>query len=233
MTITRLDARIADIRTLSASAREVELALSAPLSFLPGAFVNVFVEKEGKRERRAYTIAGTNAARDRIALAIRDGRPEGVSHLFFRPTAHMLPISIMGPLGVNTIDKITRDRVFLFAFGIGVSAVRGLAEALLARPTLKELWIITGSRTEDEILYKEYFESLAKRDARVTTRFVVSRPRQTDYPMKGYLQDHVDDMDFTSASAYVCGHGAACETLRARIAALAPHTEFLIESFDS
>jgi NAD(P)H-flavin reductase len=205
--------------------------LPEPLPFLPGAFVNVFVEQEGKRCRRAYTISGSQGSE--IVLSIRNGSADGMSRLFFEEGAKSLPVSIMGPLGLNTIDKITRPRVFLCAFGIGVSSVKGLAEALLARPSLTELWIITGSKTEEEILYKEYFESLAQKDSRVRLRFVLSRPTDPHYPYTGYLQDYITDLDFTDATAYLCGHGDACLSLQTAIAQRAPDTEFLVESFDS
>ena len=233
MEIHRIEGVVRETRDLSRTAREVTLKLSQPLPYTPGAFVNVFFEKEGKRIRRAYTIASGNTAHDSLTLAIRNSGPEGASHLFFCSDVDGMPVSVMGPLGINTAEKITRPRVFLFAFGIGVSAARGLAEHLLLRPELVELTIVTGSRTEDEILYKEYFETLALRDPRVRVRFVVSRPTNSQYPYQGYIQDHVSDLDFSNATAYLCGQGSACETLRHEIRAMAPDTEFLIESFDS
>ena len=232
MEIFRIEGTVDRIVDLSPTAREVTLRLSRPLAVPPGGFVNVFFDKDGERVRRAYTVANTNDAHDVLTLAIRNSGPGGASHLFFRDEAQGMPVTVMGPLGMNTIEKITHPRVFLFAFGIGVSAARGLAEPLLAREDLEELFIVTGSRTEDEILYKEYFEALAKSDARVRVRFVVSRPSQ-GCPFPGYIQQHVDDLDFTDATAYLCGQGSACETLRHQIHAAEPSVEFLIESFDS
>ncbi len=232
MTIKRMDARIADVADLSTSAREVTLQLPEPIGFSPGAFVNVFLEREGKKERRAYSISSSARAQDRIALTIRKGSPGGMSERFWEPSIERVPLSIMGPLGLNTIECITKPRVFLFGFGIGVSVVKGLVEDLLARSWLTELTIVTGSRTEEEVLYREFFDSL--NDTRLHTRFVISRPKYLDYPYRGYIQDHVADLRFDGASVYLCGQGSACTTLRAVIEnSGAEGVEFLVESFDS
>ncbi len=232
MTIKRMNARISKLVDLSGSAREVTITLPESIDFIPGAFVNVFMEREGKKERRAYSIASSATQQRQIALAIRKGSVGGMSERFWEPSIQDVPLSIMGPLGLNTIDKIHKPRVFLFGFGIGVSVVKGLAEALLARPSLTELTIVTGSRTEDEILYKHFFDSL--HDSRVTTRFVVSRSVDPLYPYRGYIQDHVADLDFSDSSVYLCGQGSACATLQESIKASgATDVEFLVESFDS
>jgi hypothetical protein len=70
-------------------------------------------------------------------------------------------------------------------------------------------------------------------DARVSTRFVLSRPMHESYPYAGYLHEHIADYDFTNATVYICGQSAACTALRDAIRAQAPvDPEFLIEAFD-
>ncbi len=232
MTIKKLPARISRIVDLSRSAREVTITLPEPIAFAPGAFVNVFMDREGTRERRAYSISSSALQQERIALTIRKGSIGGMSERFWEPDIRTTPLSVMGPLGLNTIDRITKSRVFLFGFGIGVSVVKGLAEALLARSDLAELTIVTGSRTEDDILYKQFFDSL--HDPRLTIRFVVSRPTNPQYRYGGYIQDHVADFDFSHATAYLCGQGSACAALRETIEESNPtDIQFLVESFDS
>jgi NAD(P)H-flavin reductase len=234
MNIKRMSAKITSVRDVSPTAREVTLTLPEPLEFMAGAFINVFVEKEGKRERRAYSISSDPENQREVTLSIRrTNKPTSLSPVFWRDDVQSLPIDIMGPLGLNTADKITRPRVFLFAFGIGVSVVKGLVHHLLAQAGTEEVIIVTGSRTEEEILYKDFFESIAREDARVSTRFVLSRPMNESYPYAGYLHEHIADYDFTNATVYICGQSAACTALRDAIRAQAPvDPEFLIEAFD-
>mgnify|MGYP002083423534 CR=1 FL=1 len=229
-----MSAKITAVRDVSPTAREVTLVLPEPLEFMAGAFINVFVEKEGKRERRAYSISSDPENQQEITLSIRrTNTPTSLSPIFWKDDVLSLPIDIMGPLGLNTADKITRPRIFLFAFGIGVSVVKGLVHHLLAQQETEELVIVTGSRTEEEVLYKVFFETLEAQDARVTTRFVLSQPMDRSYPYKGYIHNHIADFNFSNATVYICGQSVACTALREAIRAQVPvDPEFLIEAFD-
>lgn len=235
MTIQQMKASVHSTTDLSPSAREVTLTLPQPLNFSPGAFVNVFVTRNGKRERRAYSISSDYKSQKEIALSIRRGSGEkSLSPVFWKEGVENLDVSIMGPLGLNTAEKIEHTKVFLFGFGIGVSVIKSLAQYLLDQDDIEEVIVALGSRTEEEMLYKEFFELLAEQDVRLKLRFVLSRPHDASYPYKGHLQDFIDDFDFNDSSVYLCGQGAACLSLRDAIEAKKPkEVQFLIESFDS
>lgn len=230
--LKRLPAHISLITELSPTAREVELTFPEPLGFIPGAFVNVFMTEGETKMRRAYSISSDEGVQNKISLTIRKGSTGGMSERFWEPSVHTAPLQIVGPLGLNTVDHITRNRVFLFGFGIGVSVVKGLANALLARDELTELTVVTGSRNEEELLYKTFFEQLQKEDARVKVRFVLSKPHDTAYAYTGHIQEYLDDFAMTNATAYLCGSKEACTDLRERITERAENVEFLIEAFD-
>lgn len=228
-----MPATIGTITDLSPTAREVTLHLPELLGFTPGAFVNVFMDHDGTRMRRAYSISSDETAQDMIALSIRKGSVGGMSERFWDTGVAEVPLQIMGPLGLNTADKITGTRVFLFAFGIGVSVIKGLLPHLLRRRDITHITVMTGSRNEEEALYKEFFEEAARRDPRLTVTMVLSKPHDTAYPYKGHLQDAIGGIDFTDASVYICGTKAAAESLQTAITKKGqPVHQFLIEAFD-
>ena len=207
--------------------------LPGPLGFTPGAFVNVFMEHEGVRMRRAYSVSSDEDTQDTITLSIRKGSAGGMSERFWDEGIEQVPVQIMGPLGLNTADKITGTRVFLFGFGIGVSVVKGLLPHLLRRKDVTQITVMTGSRNESEALYKDYFEEEAKHDPRLVVKMVLSRPADPAYPFKGYVQDHSKDLDFTDASIYICGTKHAAENLKQSIQDTeSKPLEFLLEAFD-
>lgn len=217
MTIKRMPATITTITDLSPTAREVTLQLPEPLGFVPGAFVNVFMYVDGTRMRRAYSISSDEAVQDMITFSIRKGSVGGMSERFWYADIEQTPLEIMGPLGLNTADKITGTKIFLFGFGIGVSVIKGLLPHLLRRSEVTELTVMTGSRSESEMLYKDYFEQLARQDPRLRVKMVVSQPFDNTYPLKGHMQDHMNDLDVSDASVYICGSKAAAESLKAVI----------------
>jgi len=228
-----MTANIGTVRDLSPTAREVTLRLPEPLGFSPGAFVNVFMDADGSRLRRAYSISSDENAQDTVTLSIRKGSPGGMSERFWDEQIERVPLEIMGPLGINTADKITGSRIFLFGFGIGVSVIKGLLPHLLRRENVTEITVMIGSRNEKESLYKGFFEELAGRDPRLRVKIVLSQPLDAAYPFKGYLQYHVDDLDFSDASVYICGTKIAAESLREVIEKKGSAVrEFLLEAFD-
>lgn len=228
-----MTARITGVHDLSPTAREVTLALVKPLGFTPGAFVNVFMSHEGVRMRRAYSISSDEDRQDTITLSIRKGSPGGMSERFWDAGIVGTPLEIMGPLGLHTADKITSNRVFLFGFGIGVSVLKGLLPHLLRRKDVTDIVLLTGSRNEAEILYKDFFENAVIDDSRLTVRFVCSQPSSAQYPFKGYLQDNLDNLDFADSSVYICGSKKAAESLKESIEdTSSTPREYLLEVFD-
>jgi NAD(P)H-flavin reductase len=231
MTLQKLPAQMVGNTDLSHTAKEITLRLAKPLPFKPGAFFNVFMERDGERKRRAYSISSHYGTQDEVKLSIRKGSKGGMSEAFWEPGIQDAAFEVMGPLGLNTADKIRHSRVFLIGFGIGVSVVKSVLHYLLDHDEAKEIWVITGNRSEEEVLYKEFFERID--DPRVRTRFVLSRPHDSQYPFRGYIPEHVGDLDFSDSTVYICGQKKAAEALKETILASgARDVQFLIEAFD-
>ena len=137
----------------------------------------------------------------------------------------------MGPLGLNTADKMKSDKVFLFGFGVGAGVVKSLAEHIASRPDLKSLTIVTGNRNIEEILHKDYFDQIAATHKNINVTYVVSDKNQTTYPT-GYIQEHIGNYNFNNADVYMCGQGVACQGLETEIKKTTPQNcNFFIEDF--
>ncbi len=231
MIIRKLTGIIQKYIDLSASSREFVLTLSDDLDFLPGAFINVFAEVNGEKVRRAYSISSPPNNPREVTLSIKK-TPGGIMSSFLWDESILgTELEIMGPLGLNTIDTITPGKVFLFGFGIGVSVIKPIAE-ILSRDTSREIYICTGSRSEDEILYKSIFDALAQTNPNVHVRYIVSRPKSPGVWMRGHIQDHIDDYDFNNSHVYICGQEQACTDLSEYIQKKNPlNCTFSIEGF--
>ena len=213
------NARIIATTDVSPTAREVTLVPETPLHFEAGAFVNVFVSVDGVEKRRAFSFSSDPSYQDAFSLTIRHVPTGEVSPFFWRDDVIGQEVRVMGPLGRNTADKLAKERAVLFAFGIGVSVIKSLTHRLLARHDLRSLTVVTGNRSEDEVLYRRYFESLAANDPRVTFRAVVSCPVDAaQCACIGYVHDHIDDISCTDADVYLCGPVPACDALKEKLA---------------
>lgn len=232
MSIQQLQGEIMNITDLSPTAKEVTIRTAVPLTFSAGAFVNVFIEDNGETVRRAFSISSQDGERDTFTLSIRH-TPEGrLTPLFWNKNMVGESAKIMGPLGVNTANTMRGGKVYLFGFGIGVGVVKSLAEHFASREDTNQLTVMTGSRDDDDVMYRSVFEELQARNPRVETRHVVTSTPSKDGYRTGYIQDHINDFDFSNADVYICGQEVACKALQNAVEATVPENcKFYIEGF--
>jgi len=230
--IKKLTGKITSITDISNTAKEIGIALPEPLNFIPGSFVNVFINISGEKIRRAYSISSSSNNQQDITITVRLSPAGTVTPLFWKENMVGQTIEIMGPLGLNTADKMISNKKFLFAFGVGAGVVKSLADYFSTVNKVDSLTITTGSRREDEILYKEYFDNLAHTSQNTTIIHVVSEVQEGSQNLKGYIQDHIDAFDFNNSDIYVCGQERACNELVAKVSSMNPTgCNFFIEAF--
>lgn len=232
MSIKKFSGQITQIKDLSKTAKEISIKLSEPIDFWPGSFMNIFVDNNGEKLRRAYSISSSLTDRDNITFSIRLSPSGTMTPLFWQQDMTGKMIDLMGPLGLNTADKMVHKKIYLFAFGVGVGVVKSIADYFANIKKVEHLTIYTGSRTEDEILYKEYFDNLVKSASNISVKYVVSAPLEGSTFPKGYIQDFISDLDFDNSDIYVCGQEKACNDLISKVKGMVPKNYSLfIEAF--
>lgn len=217
MSIKKTSGTIVNITDLSPTAKVVEIRPDVELGFVAGSFVNIFMDIGGVKVRRAYSISSSDSVQDTFTITVRLSPEGAMTPLFWKTDMKGKVLELMGPLGINTADKMKQDKIYLFAFGIGAGVVKSLAEHLSKRHNLRQLTIMTGSRTEDEIIHKDFFDMLAERDPRVKVTYVISQPSAHSSFKKGYVHEHFEGLDFNHADIYSCGQESACNDLIAKI----------------
>jgi NAD(P)H-flavin reductase len=201
------------------------------MPFMAGSFVNLFIMKDGEKLRRAFSISSSEASTKEITLSIRHNPSGAVTPLFWQDDIVGTKVDLMGPLGLNTADKMQSGKILLFGFGIGAGVIKSLAEHFVHRPTTTNLTIVTGNRSESELLHKDYLDTLATDNKNVTIKYVVSDQSQEIYPL-GYIQNHISEYDFNNADVYICGQTVACEALEKKIKNTNPYNcQFFVEDF--
>lgn len=232
MSIIKTIGTVEKISDLTETAKEVMIRTEQHINFLPGHFVNLFMEISGEKVRRAYSIASENAESNEFSIAIRLN-PEGkMSPQFWKNDMLGSKVELMGPLGLNTVDKMKSKIIYLFAYGIGTGVIKSLASHFSKSDQVESLNIVTGSRFEDEIVYQEYFDSLARTNPKIKVLHVVSKPTEKCILAKGYIQDNIDQFVFNNSDVYVCGQDAACNQLVEKIKSKNPiSVNYFIEGF--
>jgi NAD(P)H-flavin reductase len=229
--IKKITATITAVSDLSLTARAVTITLSEPMAFSAGSFINVFIPIRGVQERRAFSISSSETITDQITISIRLNPKGTVSPIFWQPDIVGTKIEVMGPLGLNTASRMSGNKVFLFGFGVGAGVVKSLADHFTQTPEVTALTIITGNRDATDILHQDYFDSLAN-DPNITVTYVVSQSLPGSTYKVGYIQDHIDTLDFSNSLVYVCGQEIACQTIVEKIKSKRPkHCQIFIEGF--
>lgn len=232
MKIKKMNAVITAITDLSKSAREYTLSLPEDLEFVAGQFVNLFMDIDGKKVRRAYSISSSDAIQNSISVSIRHS-PDGVmTPVMWSRDMRGETVEIMGPLGLNTGDKLQAHKVFLFGYGVGAGVITSILDHVIKKGNVEQIVVVTGSRSEDEILHKSYFDHIAELDPRVEVRYAISQPEVHTGYRKGYIQDNIEGIDFNDSDVYACGQENACNSLVEKIKAQNPiNCNFFIEAF--
>lgn len=230
--IKKITGIVTSIRDLSDTAREITITLKEPFDFLAGSFVNIFILSEGKIERRAFSISSSDTKHNTISVSVRLNPKGVVTPLFWSDHIYDKSIEVMGPLGINTADKMLSSRIFLFGYGIGAGVVKSLSEHFVTQDSVKELIIMTGNRSNNEIIHKGFFDQLAEGNKKVRVEYIVSNQDSGLLYKKGYIQDHIGHLDFTNGDIYVCGQEVACAALIETVKKTNPkNCHFFVEGF--
>lgn len=232
MKIKKMHATVSAITDLSKSARDYTLTLPENLDFIAGQFVNIFMDINGKKVRRAYSISSSDSIQNSITVSIRHS-PDGImTPVMWSRDMTGETVELIGPLGFNTGDKMHTKETYLFGYGVGAGVVKSILDHVLEEGCATTIVVVTGSRSEDEILHKAYFDHVAETHPQVEIRYAISQPEVHTGLRKGYIQDNIEGIDFSDSDVYACGQEKACNSLVEKIKTQNPtNCNYFIEAF--
>ncbi len=208
-----LTVRVERIRVETPSTRTlVVVPTSGSLPpFVPGQYVNLFVEVDGLWTSRPMSISAPSRADGTMELTIKR-KPGGFV------SGHLLDalqvgdqLQISGPEGDFQHQRVRdgEDLVFIAA-GSGVTPFMGMLEDLLERRPGARVGLLYGSRSAEEIIFRDRLEALAARHPRLRLRCALSAPApgwdgergRIDLPM---IRRFLDGEALTGKTFFVCG----------------------------
>ncbi len=184
-----------------------------PVHYLPGQFITIHIEHDGKTLRRSYSIA--NAPRKDQKIEFAAGFVEGgvASELLFQ----LKPgdtLNTTGPFGRLTLKEADPARYIFMATSTGVTPYHAmlteLKKRLDANPNLHVV-ILQGVQTHDDLLYHDTFSALANQSPQVTYRAQLSRAKKEalqPHEYTGYVQTALPELNLNPESdiVYLCGN---------------------------
>ena len=184
-------------------------------NYLPGQFITVHFEREGKIVRRSYSIANVPAHNNRIEFAAGyvEGGP-GTDLLFNLKPGDT--ININGPFGRLILKDEMPKRYIFVATSTGVTPYRAMLPELKRRLAINpalQVVILLGVQKSEDVLYGDEFSSFAASSPQVTFRAHLSREQPNglcSYEYTGHVQRSFPTLDLNPENdhVYLCGNPA-------------------------
>lgn len=204
------------------------LRLVSPRGFLPpfqaGQYVNLFVEVEGVRTSRPYSISSSPTQVGHWDLTVRRTADGFVSNWLLDRGQVGDTLESSGPAGNFTYNPLFhgRDLVFL-AGGSGITPFMSMIREVADRGLKRNIQLVYGSRSPDDVIFGEELASIAGRHGNVTVEVVVSEPPtgyagRTGLLTADCLRDCLGDLE--NKTFYLCGPEAMYSFCEAELAAL-------------
>lgn len=210
---------------------------SVKFSFHAGQFVMIKLPLDKKGTNRSYSIASPPSTDTIFELVISlkaDG--EGTHYIWehFKPGFRVEVSEPMGRFSLPAI--IDRDLCFI-ATGTGIAPLRSMVLYLLQQHIPhKNIYLVFGTRTEQDLLYRKEFELCAEQHPEFTFIPVLSRETNPEWKGKlGYVHAVYSALfaDKRPSYFYLCGWNAMVKEARAQLTQMGYDKEFIrFEKFD-
>lgn len=203
------EARLAEARRLSPNVRELVFRRrgGAPFAFLPGQWVNLMLPLPSGELKRSYSIASAPDASGRFEIAVTRvvGGP-GSEYLHFLPEGSVL--RVVGPHGLFTRTPDEATPALFVATGTGIAPLRSMIHAAISGGSRAPMWLLFGARHEEDTLYQNELEALARSNPNVRYDVTLSQASSSWAGRRGYVQAHVPEL---------------LQSIRASVAPAEPH----------
>jgi ferredoxin-NADP reductase len=219
------EARLVGARTLAPSVRELtfERLDGQPMAFEPGQWVNAFLPVEpeaaglpdaiGEKAplKRSYSIASAPNGSPRFEIAVTRVQ-NGPGSSWLHAVEHGATLAFVGPQGFFTRAAAAPPPSLMIATGTGITPMRSMLHASLAAGAQAPTWILLGVRHEEDLLYADELDAIARAHPFVRFEATLSQPRGAWAGRRGYVQTHVRELWAALGAvgggephAYVCG----------------------------
>lgn len=174
-------------------------------SFIPGQYINLIVEIDGKEYRRSYSIC--SGLDEPLAIGVKEVEGGAVSTWLNKKAKEGDEIKVTHPMGNFTISKLD-GQYLAFAAGSGITPLLSIAK-FFSKAKDSNLVLYYGNKNDDSIMFYDELESL--REENVDTRHVLSRQEKDGFLHGRLTRDKINDLIksdldlLKSKGFYLCG----------------------------
>lgn len=207
----RLSLKVTGISQATQSAKTFKLVSTE--NYLPpfqaGQYINLFVEVDGVRTSRPYSIASPPNQGGYYEITVRRVNDGFISNYLLDEVKAGDVFESTSPSGHFHYNPLFhgKDLVFL-AGGSGITPFMSMIREVTDRGLDRRIHIIYGSRNEDDIIYRRELEDRAKQNDNLTVSFVISEPPAGYQGLIGFISAELMKKlinDLPEKMFYICG----------------------------
>jgi CDP-4-dehydro-6-deoxyglucose reductase len=209
-----------------------EAAGAGQLHYLPGQFVSLTEDLDGKQITRAYSIASAPSG-NRFELCLNRVQ-DGIFSPYLFDLQPGSEVDMQGPLGYFTWREPLRECV-LVATGTGIAPFRAMLQQRLPLNHPHTVTLVFGTRYRETLLYRAEFEELSRRFANFRFWPTLSRPETEWTGRTGYVQQHALEAvgERRDLDVYICGLKAMVDDMRQRLKTIGfDRKQIIVEKYD-
>jgi len=198
----------------------ISLPTTIHFDFKPGQFVTLDLPIHEQRNRRwrSYSIASAPDNSNIIELIIVLLESGAGTQYLFHQIQEGSELTLRGPHGVFVLPDNLQEDLFLISTGTGIAPFRSMAQYLDKQAIPHgPIHMIFGTRTQDELLYRDEMERLASRDSNF--HYYPTLSRESWAGRSGYVHPIYEELcaGHQPASFMLCGWKAMIDEAKQRI----------------
>jgi ferredoxin-NADP reductase len=190
-----------------------------PFDFLPGQFLTLTLDQDGKTIKRSYTMASSPTQRDYVELTIKREERGVVSHYLHNQVCEGDVLQVAAPQGTFTFTGTEADSIVLIGGGVGLTPLMSVIRYLTDRGWPQDMYLLYCCRSTEDFVFREELEHLQRRHPNLHVVATMTRAEGTTWMgptgrlTKELLVQTVPDL--SSRRIHLCGPPAMMDALRA------------------
>ncbi len=146
-----------------------------PFTHLPGQYLNIALQVDGKRVNRSYTIASSPAQHDYCEITVKKADQGVASNHLHGALREGATFEVTAPAGRFVFDGKGASRVLLIAGGVGITPVMSMLRALTDRSWPGEIELVFSTKTQADIVFARELADLEARHSNVHVSITLTR----------------------------------------------------------
>ena len=173
----KIPVRIADIQEISPTVKSFTLALDGqPFTFLPGQWIDCFIDIDGKTEVAGYSITSSPTEDGWFSIAVKLVGDSAVTDYLHDSAAVGDSLIVEGGQGDFHYAGNDSHPLAFIAGGIGITPIASIIRYIDNSALKVPATLVYSASVPSELLFCEEFKAIEARNPHFRARFSVTRP---------------------------------------------------------